>query len=379
MIPFNKPFITGDEFSNIKKAAELGKLSGGGHFTDLCQSYFQERYETGKCLLTTSCTDALEMVAILLDIKPGDEVILPSFTFVSTANAFVLRGATPIFVDSRDDHPGINEVCIESKITSRTKAIIIVHYAGVSCDMSEMLRVSDKYNIPLIEDAAQAIDSYYLDKSGGKKALGTFGTFATFSFHETKNIISGEGGMLVINDNAYLERAQIIWEKGTNRHAFFRGVVDKYSWVDIGSSFLPSEMIAAFLYAQFLKIESIQQRRVEYWNRYHAGLVEYSDLIKLPFIPAYSTNNAHMFYLVCKPAINRGELITWLRVNGIQAVFHYQNLQRSDFYEKLNPENSEVHSNSDYYSDHLLRLPLYYDLGFENIDKICQLITQFIR
>ena len=246
MIPFNKPFLTGSETEYIKEAVYSGKISGDGIFTKKCHKFFEERYGFQKCLLTTSCTDALEMSAILLNIVPGDEVIMPSYTFVSTANAFVLRGAKIVFCDSRKDHPGIDEDAIEALITPKTKVIVPVHYAGVACDMEKIMTIADKYNLFVIEDAAQAIDSYYTFADGTKKALGSIGHLAAFSFHETKNIISGEGGMLAINDHRFIDRAEIIREKGTNRSSFFRGEVDKYGWVDIGSSFLPSEIIAAF-------------------------------------------------------------------------------------------------------------------------------------
>src|SRR5688572_10829058 len=271
-LAFNKPYLSGKEYDYIADAVQSRKLSGNGKYTGYCQSFFQNKYGFHKCLLTTSCTDALEMAAILLDIQPGDEVIMPSYTFVSTSNAFVLRGAKIVFCDSRRDHPGIDEEKIEELITSKTKAIVPVHYAGVACDMDKIMSIANKHNLFVVEDAAQAIDSFYINKTGEKKPLGGIGHLAAFSFHETKNIISGEGGMLVINDSRFNERAEIIREKGTNRSKFFRGEVDKYGWVDIGSSFLPSDIIAAFLYAQIENINDIQAKRRQLWDLYYRNL-----------------------------------------------------------------------------------------------------------
>jgi dTDP-4-amino-4,6-dideoxygalactose transaminase len=265
-IPFNKPYLTGKEAHYMYDAIYLGKLSGNGKYTQKCQQWFESKYGFGKCLLTNSCTDALEMAAILIDIKPGDEVILPSYTFVSTANAFVLRGAKLVFADIRTDHTGIDESSIEALITPKTKAIVPVHYAGVACDMDIIIEVAKTHGLFVVEDAAQAIDSYYTGKDGVKRALGSIGHLAAFSFHETKNIISGEGGMLAINDMQFAKRAEIIWEKGTNRSSFFRGEVDKYGWVNVGSSFLPSEVTAAFLWTQLENILDIQKRRAFIWN-----------------------------------------------------------------------------------------------------------------
>ena len=271
-IPFNKPFFTGKETVYIQDAVSSGKISGNGYYTQLCHDFFEKKYSFNKVLLTSSCTDALEMAAILIDIKPGDEVIVPSYTFVSTANAFVLRGAKIIFADSREDHPGLDEDKIEELITPKTKAIVPVHYAGVACDMDKIMAIAGKYNLFVVEDAAQAIDSYYTGKDGVRRPLGSIGHLAAFSFHETKNIISGEGGMLVVNDDQFSKRAEIIWEKGTNRSAFFKGEVDKYGWVDIGSSFLPSDITAAFLWAQLEYLDEIQDKRKVIWNTYYEGL-----------------------------------------------------------------------------------------------------------
>lgn len=370
MIPFNKPYLTGKETHYIYDAVSTGKLSGNGKYTRLCQDYLKKRYGFGKCLLTTSCTDALEMAALLIDLKPGDEVIMPSYTFVSTANAFVLRGAKIIFADSRKDHPGIDEDGIEALITSKTKAIVPVHYAGVACDMDKIMTLADKYNLFVIEDAAQAIESFYTGKDGIKRALGSIGHLAAFSFHETKNIISGEGGMLAINDPQFMDKAEIIWEKGTNRSAFFRGEVDKYGWVAVGSSFLPSEIIAAFLWAQLENLDDIQAKRLEHWNKYHEGLKEWAveNDVKLPGIPNFATNNAHMFYLVCKDPEQRNDLIDTLKSNGILAVFHYLSLHKSPFYKDKHDGRNLI--NSDHYADCVVRLPFYYELEKDTINFI---------
>lgn len=363
IIPFNKPFLTGKELHYIHDAVSLYKLSGNGKYTQSCQNFFQEKYGFHKCLLTTSCTDALEMAAILIDIQPGDEVILPSYTFVSTANAFVLRGAKLVFADSRNDYPGIDEASIEKLITNRTKAIVPVHYAGVACDMDTIMEIAVRYNLFVVEDVAQAIDSYYMGKNGVKRALGSIGHLAAFSFHETKNIISGEGGMLVINDIQFVKRAEIIWEKGTNRSSFFRGEVDKYSWVDIGSSFLPSEITAAFLWAQLENIKNIQNKRLFIWKAYFEGLKLWSQEngVKLPNIPHFASNNAHMFYIILPDDKARELFITKLRVEGINAVFHYLSLHKSPYY--IDKHDGRNLPNSDLYSDCLVRLPFYYDLS----------------
>ena len=362
MIPFNKPHLTGKEAHNMYDAVYSGKLSGNGKYTQKCQSWFENTYNFGKCLLTTSCTDALEMAAILIDIQPGDEVILPSYTFVSTANAFVLRGAKLVFADSREDHPGIDEKSIEKLVTSKTKAIVPVHYAGVACDMDIIMDIAHRHNLFVVEDAAQAIDSYYTGKDGVKKALGSIGHLAAFSFHETKNIISGEGGMLVVNDERFKERAEIIWEKGTNRSAFFRGEVNKYGWVDVGSSFLPSEVIAAFLWAQLENIDDIQKRRLEVWREYDSGLREWASIkgLKQPVIPSFATNNSHMYYLVCQDLQQRSKIISDLKGRGILSVFHYLSLHKSPFY--LDKHDGRILKYTDQYSECLFRLPMFYEL-----------------
>lgn len=374
IIPFNKPFLTGKELHYIYQAVYSGKISGNGEFTKKCQHFFVKKYEIKKSLMTTSCTDALEMAALLCDIKLGDEVILPSYTFVSTANAFVLRGAKLIFCDSEQNNPNIDCNKIEELITNKTKAIIVVHYAGVACDMDNVCATAKKYNLIVIEDAAQAIDSYYKDRP-----LGSIGQLAAFSFHETKNIISGEGGMLAINDEQYNKRAEIIWEKGTNRAEFSRGEVNKYGWVDMGSSFLPSEIISAFLYAQLENLDTIQSKRKQIWNNYYSQLdhLEREGQLTLPKIPSYSTNNAHMFYLVCNSANERVRLLEHFKNNNILAVFHYLSLHNSEYYKDKHDKRNLP--NSDLYSERLLRLPLFYELTLEMQEYIIQTLCDFYK
>lgn len=376
-IPFNKPYLTGKEIEYIKDALESGQLSGNGKYTKKCCDFFQNKYGFKKVLLTTSCTDALEMTAILLDIKPGDEIIAPSYTFVSTVNAFILRGAAIVFADSRKDHPCIDEKSIEALITPKTKAIIVVHYAGVACNMDMIMEIAKRYNLFVVEDAAQAIDSFYTGKDGIQKPLGSIGHLATFSFHETKNIISGEGGMLVINDANFLSRAEIIWEKGTNRAAFQKGEVDKYEWVDTGSSFLPADYIAAFLYAQLEKLEIIQEKRKKIWDTYFLklSLLAERGVVKLPFLPDYASNNAQLFYIVCKNYMERTELIKHLKNNYIGTAFHYQSLHQSPYYLQANAELSLPNSST--YSDCLVRLPLYFGLSEKDQDNVCNNIISF--
>jgi dTDP-4-amino-4,6-dideoxygalactose transaminase len=372
MIPFNKPHLTGNETAYIEEAVRSGKISGDGMFTKKCHAFFEQNYAMRKALLTTSCTDALEMSAILANIQPGDEVIVPSYTFVSTANAFVLRGAHIVFADSRADHPGIDEDSVESLITPRTKAIVVVHYAGVACDMDKINSIADKHNLLVIEDAAQAIDSFYKGRP-----LGTLGHMSAFSFHETKNIQCGEGGLLAINDVQFVQRAEIIREKGTNRSAFFRGEVDKYGWVDVGSSFLPSEIVAAFLFAQLENIHSIQQRRKEIWNRYHVALKPLADQgkLKLPFIPDFASNNAHMFYVLTENLHERSALIEHMKSAGSFPVFHYLSLHKSPFYTDKHQGGDMPHS--DRYMDTLLRLPLFVDMSDAETDRVIESIIGY--
>lgn len=366
MIPFNKPFLHGRELVYIAQAVASGKISGDGLFTKKCHAFFEDRYGFAKALMTTSCTDALEMCALLLEIKEGDEVIVPSFTFVSSANAFVLRGAKLVFADSEVDNPNIDAGQIEALITPRTRAIVVVHYAGVACDMDYINAIASRHGVTVIEDAAQAIDSFYKGRP-----LGSLGSMSAFSFHETKNVIAGEGGLLAINDTRYVGRAEIIREKGTNRSSFFRGEVDKYGWVDVGSSFLPSDIISAYLFAQLENLDSIQARRKAIWQRYWDQLAtvlpKYG--ITMPKIPDYATNNAHMFYLVCHSLEQRTPLITALKAKGINAVFHYLSLHDSPYFREKHDERPLT--NSDRFSNSLVRLPLYYELSDDDVDLIC--------
>lgn len=376
MIPFNKPYLTGKETDYIKEAVASGKISGNGTFTNNCHAFFEKRYGFKKCLLTSSCTDALEMAAILLNIQVGDEVIMPSYTFVSTANPFILRGAKIVFANSMQTCPNMNANGIEALITSKTKALVVVHYAGVACDMDIIMEVAGRYNLFVVEDAAQAIDSYYKGKDGKQAPLGGIGHLAAFSFHETKNIISGEGGMLVINDERFIGRSEIIWEKGTNRAAFFRGEVNKYGWADIGSSFLPSEIVAAFLFAQLEHLDEIQDKRINLWNLYYKLLkpLEEKGVIRLPVLPAYATNNAHIFYILFPTGAKRDACIHYLKDRNVHPVFHYLSLHKSQYYAAKH-DGREL-TCSDYYSESLLRLPMFYELGEGNVVKICDLIKE---
>ena len=373
MIPFNKPYLSGNELHYIYQAVHSGKISGNGSFTKKCQKYFEERSGFKKALLTTSCTDALEMCAILADIKMGDEVIIPSYTFVSSALPFVRQGAKIIFADSRKDHPGIEEESLEELITPRTRVIVPVHYAGVACDMEKIMDLAKRYNLLVIEDSAQAIDSYYKGIP-----LGSIGHMAAFSFHETKNINSGEGGLVVINDDRFLERSEIIWEKGTNRAQFFRGEINKYGWVDTGSSFLPSEITAAYLLAQLENLDVIQQRRKHIWTKYNSSLKDLfkAKQIQMPHVPEYASNNGHMFYFVCESLEQRTSLIDHLKIRGINAVFHYQSLHNSLYAQNANL-TSRCLINAERYSDNLLRLPFYFELTDEDQELIINSIVSF--
>ena len=370
-IPFNKPHLTGKETEYIRQAVEIGKLSGNGEFTHRCHEFLESRYGFGKCLLTTSCTDALEMAAILSGVGPGDEVIVPSYTFVSSALAFVRQGAHIVFADSRADQPDMDESLLEDLITPRTKVIVPVHYAGVACNMDVIMDVAERHGLIVVEDAAQAIDAYY-DGKGGRRPLGSIGHMACFSFHETKNVISGEGGMLVVNDERFVRRAEIIWEKGTNRAEFFRGEVNKYGWVDTGSSFLPSEMVAAFLWAQLERLDDIQARRLEIWNEYHDRLAPFAAErgYRMPFVPEYASNNAHMFYLLFPDLAARSSFISRMKAAGILCVFHYLPLHSSEFYRKSHGDRQLP--NCDRYADCLVRLPLYHDL--DEVGRIADVV-----
>ncbi|MDG1659737.1 MAG: dTDP-4-amino-4,6-dideoxygalactose transaminase [Crocinitomicaceae bacterium] len=374
MIDFNLPYLTGDEEKHIFEAVRNGKISGNGKHTNLCQEFFENRYGFKKALLTTSCTDALEMSALLSNLKVDDEVIVPSYTFVSSALAFVRERAKIVFADSLPDHPNVDTSKLEALITSRTKVIVVVHYAGVACDMDVVMDLAKRYNLIVVEDAAQAIDSTYKGKP-----LGSIGHFGTFSFHETKNIQCGEGGLLAINDEKYSHRAEIIWEKGTNRAEFFRGEVNKYGWVDIGSSFLPSEITSAYLYAQLLHINEIQSKRKELWKRYFDLLkvLDEEGVLTLPEVPSYATNNAHMFFFITKGIEERSRLISHLRKNGIHAVFHYLALHNSEYY--LEKHDDRELPNSLRFENSLLRLPLFNDLKLDQVDFICESIKEFYR
>lgn len=374
MIPFNKPFLTGKEAHYMYQAVYTGKLSGNGVFTKKCQQFFEEKYGFKKCILTTSGTDALEMAAILCDVRPGDEVIVPSYTFVSSALAFVRQGAKIVFADSCKNNPNIDAVKIESLITDKTKVIVPVHYAGVACDMDKIMDLANRHNLFVVEDAAQAIDSYYKGKP-----LGGIGHFGCFSFHETKNVTAGgEGGLLCVNDEHFIRRAEIIWEKGTNRAEFFRGMVNKYGWVDTGSSFLPSEINSAFLYAQLESLEEIQTRRKAIWEQYHDGLKDLSEkgFFSLPDMPDYATNNGHMFYIVCRSLDERTQLISFLKEKGILAPFHYLSLHLSDYYHSVE-SNIPTLPNCDKFADRLVRLPMFFELKDEEVLYIIQEIHSF--
>ncbi len=401
-IAFNRPFLTGNEINYINDVLSGGKICGNGVYTQKCQNFFKERLGSIKCLLTTSCTDALEMCAMLADIKLGDEVIVPSYTFVSTALAFTRQGARVIFADSLTSHPCVDPESVERLITPKTKAVVVVHYAGVACDMDVFKRIAREHNLLLIEDAAQAVDSYYItegnasmigadiskiDASTGininenvtkrckKLPLGSIGDLAAFSFHETKNIQCGEGGLLAINNPLLMRRAEILWEKGTNRAEFFRGEINKYGWVDTGSSFLPNEYTAAFLWAQLEQMEQIQQRRKELWKRYFNNLYGKTPL-NMPFIPNYATNNAHMFYVTTKTPAERTELIKYLKERGINAVFHYLSLHKSKFAIDNGMGGAELPL-ADYYTDCLVRLPLFGALTEQEVDYVTKSIIDF--
>ena len=373
-IDFNKPFLTGKEAHYIYQAVYTGKLSGNGVFTKKCQNFFEEKYGFKKAIMTTSGTDALEMAAILCDVKPGDEVIVPSYTFVSSALAFVRQGARIIFADSCENNPNIDADKIESLITPKTKVIVPVHYAGIACDMDKIMDIANRHSLYVVEDAAQAIDSYYKGKP-----LGGIGHFGCFSFHETKNVTAGgEGGLLVVNDERFIRRAEIIWEKGTNRAEFFRGMVNKYGWVDTGSSFLPSEINSAFLWAQLESLETIQARRKAIWNMYYEGLknLATNGFFSMPDMPEYATNNAHMFYLVCRSLDERTKLISYLKEKGVGAVFHYLSLHLSDYYRSVEDNIPELPC-CDKFADRLVRLPMFYELKDEEVLYIIQEIHSF--
>jgi dTDP-4-amino-4,6-dideoxygalactose transaminase len=374
-VPFNKPYLAGKELEYIKSSIDSMQISGDGLFTDKCHKYIENKYGVKKVLLTTSCTHALEMAFILINIKPGDEVIVPSYTFVSTVNAFVLRGARPIFIDIRSDTLNIDEKLIEAKISKRTKAICPVHYAGVGCEMDGIMKIARNHKLFVIEDAAQAINSSYKDKY-----LGTFGDLGAYSFHEAKNIICGEGGALLINDDKYMERAEIIREKGTDRSKYFRGEVDKYSWVDTGSSYLPSDILAAYLYAQLENIGKIQNMRRKIFEYYREGLkeLENNGKIRLPFIPKHCSSNHHMFYIIFASKKIRDMVMRGLREAGIQAIFHYVPLHASPMGMRLGYKVGDLPITEDL-SGRLLRLPFYNDISKIQQDYVINNIIRLIN
>jgi dTDP-4-amino-4,6-dideoxygalactose transaminase len=352
--------------------AMSGKLSGNGPYTSLCHDFFEQRFGFRKAFMTTSCTDALEMAAILCNIQPGDEVIMPSYTFVSTANAFMLRGAKIRFADTYSYYPNIDPESVKSLITPKTRVIVVVHYGGVACDMDAIIEIATQHNLLVVEDAAHSIDSFYKGKP-----LGSIGHFGAFSFHETKNIICGEGGMLVVNDSKFVRRAEVIWEKGTDRAAFSRGEVNKYGWKDIGSSFLPSEMTAAMLYAQLELFDDIQTKRKNVWHHYYANLkpLEEKGLILLPSVPDWATVNGNMFFLITRDGEERSALLSFLKKEGINAVFHYLPLHSSDFFQ--DKHDGRILANTDHFSDCIIRLPFYNEMKDDEMSYVVSTIKRF--
>lgn len=375
-IPFNKPYIIGKELWNIAQAVQFGQLAGDGYFTKQCNKWIEEHFGAKKALLVHSGTAALEMAAILCDLKPGDEFICPSYTFVSTVNAFVMQGAVPVFIDVNPETMNMDETKIEAAITPRTKVIVPVHYAGVGCEMDTIMDIARRHNLLVVEDAAQGVCATYKGKY-----LGTIGHFGCYSFHETKNFISGEGGAVLINDERFMERAEIIREKGTNRSQFFRGMVDKYTWVDIGSSYLPGELIAAFLYAQLEESDKISTKRLSIWQQYHELLapLEEKGLLRRPVIPDTCGHNAHMYYVLLKDLKTRTELIAHLKANGISAVFHYVPLHNAPKGIELCGGKAPSLHLTEEYADRLLRLPCYYELTPEDVTYICRCVGEFLN
>ncbi len=372
-VDFNRPVVVGREFEYMQQAIENGHISGDGPFTKKCHAFLEERLGVPKALLTTSCTHALEMSAILLEIQPGDEVIIPDFTFVSTVNAFVLRGARPVFVDIRPDTLNLDESRLEAALTPRTKAIVPVHYAGVGCEMDAILEIATRHNMPVVEDNAHGLFGRYKGKY-----LGTFGSMASQSFHETKNFSCGEGGALLINDPALIERAEIIREKGTNRSRFFRGQVDKYTWVDIGSSYLPSDILAAFLFAQFEAHERIQSHRKQVWELYHASLSNWANAhdVQLPHVPAHCEQSYHMFYMLLPTLELRQKLIAYLRERGVYSVFHYLPLHLSDMGQGFGEQAGDCPV-TERVSDQLVRLPFHNSLSSSEQEQVIDLLHAF--
>ena len=373
MILFNKPYYSGKELAYLEQVCHSTTMSGNGDFTKQCHRFFEERYGFRKCLLTTSGTDALEMCAMLCRLQPGDEVIVPSYTFVSTALAFLREGARVVFADSGPDHPNITAETIRPLVTSRTKVIVVVHYAGVACDMDPIMALAREHGLLVVEDAAQAIDAFYKGRP-----LGGIGHLGAFSFHESKNIHCGEGGMLVVNDDRFVRRSEILWEKGTNRAEFYRGMVNKYGWCDMGSSFLPSEFNAAYLWSQLEQLDDIQHKRRQIWTWYHEALADLpASRVKLPVIPDYATNNAHMFYLVCASLEERTRLIAYLKEHGVQATFHYLPLHASAYYH--DQHDGRPLPACDHFGDCLVRLPLYYELTEAEVNHIAEAVKAFYR
>jgi dTDP-4-amino-4,6-dideoxygalactose transaminase len=373
-IPFNKPYMTGKEIEYIQQAHANNMLAGDGPFTDLCHAWLEQKTDTYKALLTHSCTAALEMAAILADIQPGDEVIMPSYTFVSTANAFVLRGAVPVFVDVRSDTLNIDETLLETAITPKTRAIVPVHYAGVACEMDLIMDVARHHALLVIEDAAQGLMSTYKGRP-----LGSIGDLGCYSFHETKNVISGEGGALLVNNADFSDHAEIIREKGTDRSRFFRGEVDKYTWQEVGSSYLPGELIAAFLRAQLEEAERITTMRLKIWQRYHDLLepLEQKGLLRRPFIPADCRHNAHMYYILLSPQLNRQMVLAELKKNGISAVFHYVPLHSSPGGKRFGRVHGEL-KNTTNIAERLIRLPVWIGLTHEQQERITDVLTEAV-
>jgi dTDP-4-amino-4,6-dideoxygalactose transaminase len=370
MIPFNKPYCSGRELSYIHEVCHSTTMSGNGQYTKLCHGFFEKRYGFRKCLLTTSGTDALEMCAMLCELKPGDEVIVPSYTFVSSAIAFLREGAKVVFADSGADNPNITVEQIEPLITDKTRVIVVVHYAGVACDMDAIMALAEQHHLLVVEDAAHSIDSFYKGRP-----LGGIGHLGAFSFHETKNINCGEGGMLVVNDERFIRRSEILWEKGTNRAEFYRGMVNKYGWCDMGSSFLPSELNAAFLWAQLEQLDDIQGQRRRIWEIYDKALRGHLPAgFSLPELPDYASNNYHMFYLLCPSLEARTSLMNYLKNNGVQATFHYLPLHSSKYYE--DKHDGRQLANCDRYADTLVRLPLYYELTDRDASTVARLVLE---
>ncbi|MBM3430497.1 MAG: dTDP-4-amino-4,6-dideoxygalactose transaminase [Bacteroidetes bacterium] len=373
MIPFNKPYVTGNEISYIQEVISLGKIASNGKFTEKCERFFEERYGFKRALLTTSCTTALEMAALLIDIKLGDEIIVPSYTYVSTANVFEKLGGKIVFADACAEFPNLDPDNLEKLITPNTKAIVPMHYGGVSCDMERIMKIAERHQLYVIEDAAMSIDNTYENKY-----IGSIGHFAAFSFHETKNISCGEGGLLVVNDPKFIERAEILRDKGTNRKQFLNGAIDKYEWVDIGGSFAPNEFTAAYLFSQLEEIDFIQRKRMEIWNTYACEFEKIqSSLVEIPKIPAHSRTNGQGFFVVCNSKDSRDSLIAFMAKKDIQLSFHYQALHQSKYYLSRNPEISLP--NAERFSDCLVRFPLFTDLQVQDVEQICKELREFLR